>query len=98
MHNSAVCLQDVMSVSSPIPQNIKLECPLSIIPLTLITGEETNLAELLATGHICEMDESLTADVRVSVYRAVLAGDGSLINRLWLFLSILHYSRKGNFN
>ena len=69
-----------MSVSSPIPQNIKLECPLSIIPLTSITGEETNLAELLATGHICEMDESLTVDVRVSVYRAVLAGDGSLIN------------------
>ena len=50
------------------------------MPLTSITGGETNLAELLATGHICEMEELLTVDVRVSVYRAVLAGDGSLIN------------------
>ena len=50
------------------------------MPLTSITGGETNLAELLASGHICEMDNSLTVGVQVSVHRAVLAGDGSLIN------------------
>ena len=48
------------------------------MPLTSISGGETNVAELLASGHICEMDNALT--VGVQVHRAVLAGDGSLIN------------------
>ena len=38
--------------------------------LTSITGEETNVAEMLATGHACGMDSSLI-DVKVSVHRAV---------------------------
>ena len=65
-----------LSISS---QNTKLVCPLSIMPLTSITGKETNLAELQANGHICswEMD---TQSTQISVYRAVLAGDGSLVN------------------
>ena len=64
---------------SSIPQNIKLMCPLSVIPLTSITSEETNLAEIQATGHTCEM-AGITTDAQVSVHRAVLAGNGSLIN------------------
>ena len=65
-----------LSISS---QNTKLVCPLSIMPLTSITGEETNLAELQANGHICSWERD-TQSTQISVYRAVLAGDGSLVN------------------
>ena len=60
-------------------QNTKLVCPLSIMTLTSIAGEETNLAELQANGHTCscEMD---TQSTRISVYKAVVTGDGSLVN------------------
>ena len=49
------------------------------MPLTSITGEETNLAEIQANGLMYTCAE-VDASAQVSVHRAVLAGDGSLIN------------------
>lgn len=52
------------------------------MPLTSITSEEMNLAKIQATGHTYEM-AGITIDAQVSVYRAVLAGDNSLMDVSW---------------
>jgi uncharacterized protein (AIM24 family) len=61
------------------------------MPLTSITGEETNLDEIQANGHMCTYEIHVDASAKVSVHRVVLAGDGSLIN-CGSFLAYIYYT------